>query len=507
MKQFNLYLAVFAAVIIVSCEGKIENHNLINKTPVIFPDYTGILIPPNIAPLNFKIEEPGEAFEVRIYVSEESPIVVRSKSPAIKIPLHQWNRLLSENQGATLCTDVFVKQKNGNWQKFKTIENRISKEKIDSYLAYRLINTGYVLWTNLGIYQRNLENFEEKPVIENKSIEYGCVNCHAFANNDPSKFMLHIRAFHGGTLISKDGKLEKVDTKTKYTLNAGAYASWHPGGKHIAFSVNDIGQFFCTGETRIEVADLSSDLIVYDIEKNIVSTSAKVSTQNRENLPVWSPDGKYIYFLSASPVKDIYSRIYDKYSLLRIDYNTADNTWGTIDTVLIAGSIGQSISFPKVSPNGRFLMFCTSDNGYFTIHHPHSDLNLLDLQTGKFRKMNINSDQSDSYHCFSSTGHWFVFTSKRLDGLFSRPFFSYLDDDGNATKPFVLPQENPEFYKSFIKNYNIPELITGEIPYTPMEIRNKIMQNAVATKIAPGVDTVYMKRHLQQKEAGNSPHS
>lgn len=507
MRMKNIVIVTVLLLFIISCKSGVENFTEVGRGPVIFPDYSGITVPLNIAPLNFKIEEPGTNFEARIYAGSEKPIVIRNNSGKIKIDSGKWKKLLEKNQGSSYKIDVFVKSEGGNWQKFQTIENKISTEKIDSHLAYRLINTGYVLWTNLGIYQRNLENFDEKPILENKSIEYGCINCHSFAGNDPNKFMLHVRAIHGGTVILDDGKLKKVDTKTKYTLNAGAYPNWHPDGKHIAYSVNDIGQNFCSGEIRIEVSDLMSDLIVYDVEKNVVSTSPKVSTPNRENLPIWSPDGKFIYYLSAPPARDLDSRIKDRYNLLRIGYETATNTWGEIDTILIADSVGKSISFPKVSPDGKFLMYCTSDNGYFTIHHPQTDLNLLNLQTGAFEKMDISSTETDSYHCFSSTGHWFVFTSKRLDGLFSRPFFSYLDDNGKATKPFVLPQEDPDFYNSFIKNYNIPELIKGEVPVSPVEIRDKVMEPAIPAKIDGGVDTLYMKRHLKKKEAGDSPHA
>lgn len=453
-------------------------------------------MPPNIAPLNFKIDEPGVEFEVKLKGEKGNPVVVKSHDSSIHFSLDEWHELLGKNAGGKIFVDVFAKEPGGEWQKFETIENKVSNEKIDNHLAYRLINTGYVLWNNLGIYQRNLENFDEKPIIENKSIEYGCMNCHSFAKNDPNNFMLHIRAIHGGTVILNDGKLRKVDTKTKYTLAAGAYPNWHPDGKHIAYSVNNIGQFFCSGEIRIEVADQFSDLIVYDVEKNTVITSPKVSTASRENLPVWSPDGKFIYFISTRPGDEINDRIQAKYDLLRIGFDVNSNTWGEIDTVLTSESIGKSISFPKISPNGRFLMFCTSDNGYFTIHHPQTDLNLLDLRSGEFRRMDINSSETDSYHCFSSTGHWFVFSSKRIDGLFTRPYFSFLDDNGQATKPFVLPQEDPDFYHSFIKNYNIPELITGEVPVSPVELRDKIMEPPVSAKIDPSVDTLYMKNHL-----------
>jgi hypothetical protein len=114
--------------------------------------------------------------------------------------------------------------------------------------------------------------------------------------------------------------------------------------------------------------------------------------------------------------------------------------------------------------------------------------------------MEINSTQTDSYHCFSSAGHWFVFSSKRIDGLFTRPYFSYLDDNGNASKPFVLPQENPDFYSFFPKNYNIPELITGEVTVSPQAIRDKVLEDALPVKLDPSVDTVYMKKHLAKEK-------
>jgi len=494
------YIGILAVLMISlnACHSKIDNFTEVNRLPQIFPDYTDILIPPNIAPLNFNIKEIGIDYESRIYTDKADQIVSRSKSPSIKIDIDQWHKLLKKGAGSKLYIEVLVKTKDGKWQKFQTITNEIAKENIDNHLAYRLINTGYVLWNSLGIYQRNLENFDEDPILENKSFEYGCLNCHSFCKNNPKDMMIHIRAIHGGTIISQNNKLSKVETKSKYTLSAGVYPCWHPDGKHIAYSVNNINQFFCSGETRIEVADKSSDLVVYDIEKNTITTSPKVSSASRENLPVWSPDGKYIYFVNAPAVTNMTDRIQAKYDLMRIAFDVNTNQWGKLDTIISSKAIGQSISFPKISPNGKFLMFCTSENGYFTIHHAATDLYLLNLETGKYQKMDINSPQTDSYHCFSSGGHWFVFSSKRIDGLFTRPFFSYLDDNGKASKPFVLPQEDPEFYTSFLKNYNIPELITGKVTVSPQEIRDKVLEDAVQTKLDPSVDTLYMKAHLAQ---------
>jgi len=67
-----------------------------------------------------------------------------------------------------------------------------------------------------------------------------------------------------------------------------------------------------------------------------------------------------------------------------------------------------------------------------------------------------------------------------------------------------LPQEDPEFYNTFLKNYNIPELITGEVTVSPEAIRDKVMENGVPVKMDPSVDTVYMRNHLAKDKIGES---
>lgn len=495
-KSINLLIIVILGGL-CSCQSKIESFKEINRLPVIFPDYTGILIPPNIAPLNFYIKETGIEFEARFYVKHNDPIVIRSKTPDIRIDFDSWRKLLNKNTGSRLNIDIFVKNKNDNWSKFKTIANDISTDEIDTHLVYRLINTGYVLYKNMGIYQRNLENFNQKPIVENNSIDNkNCVNCHSFSNNNPEKMMIHIRGPKGGTIIYQHGNLKKINTKTNFTLNAGVYPSWHPDGRHIAYSVNTINQYFYNGKIRIEVSDKFSDLVVYDTEKNTITTSPKVSTASRENLPVWSPDGKYIYYISAAPTTDLENRNYAKYDLLRIAFDVKTNVWGDADTIISSKKAGKSISFPKISPDGKFLIFCMSEYGYFTIHHPMSDIYLLNLATGVFNKMEINSSQTDSYHSFSSTGRWLVFSSKRLDGLFTRPFICHFYENGKATKPFVLPQENPHFYDTFLKNYNIPELTTNEVTVSPLAIRDIVLKDATPVKFVQLADTLYLKKHI-----------
>ena len=134
-----------------------------------------------------------------------------------------------------------------------------------------------------------------------------------------------------------------------------------------------------------------------------------------------------------------------------------------VETVLSAAQTGLSILLPRVSPDGRFLLFCMSQYGCFPVYQPTSDLYLMDLQTGKYRKASVNSEYAESWHSWSSNSRWIVFSSKRQGGLFTRPFLSYVDANGETHKPFVLPQKHPSFYESCYRVYSVPELIAGPV--------------------------------------------
>jgi hypothetical protein len=493
------FILVTALFVVYSCSTDIGNYSQQDRYPEIFPDYNGIVIPPNIAPLNFVIKEKGDVFIVNIYAEGADPITIKNSNGLVKIDIVDWHNLLQNARGKEINMDVYAKDSSGKLLKYKTITNQVSEDEIDNHLVYRLINTGYVMWSAMGIYQRNLENFDESVVVDNKTLDNTCINCHSFAKNNPKNMMFHVRSKHSGTVIYRDGNLHKINTKTNHTLAAGAYPNWHPDGRHIAMSVNKISQRFFSRDIRIEVSDAASDLVVYDVQTNKITTSPQVSTDSRENLPVWSADGKYLYFISAPPVTDYESEYKAKYELLRIPYDVENETWGTVDTVISSKETGKSISFPKISPDGKYLLFTMSDYGYFTIHHPDADIYLLNLENGKYEKLDINSPQTDSYHCWSSSGRWFVFSSKRLDKLFTRPFFCYFDKNGKVSKPFVMPQEDPEFYDTFLKNYNIPELVTSPVEPSPFDLRDLIMTDAIRVKISESVDTTFTGIHLMMK--------
>jgi hypothetical protein len=164
MKQALLVQTILcAAIAIISCTGDMAEKNCgtVDRLPRIRPDYTSVTIPPNIGPLNFVVEDSGTAFCVRISSALGNPITVKTTRPGIRIPLKQWSGLLADNKGGTLRIAVYAKNANGSWRKFKTIEDSIAREPIDSHLLYRTIGVLYNYSRGICIYQRNLETNKE----------------------------------------------------------------------------------------------------------------------------------------------------------------------------------------------------------------------------------------------------------------------------------------------------------------------------------------------------------
>jgi len=482
MKKISYFIYFLFASFLMSCSPNAPKGNVeLNAVlPAIFPDYIDVTIPPNIAPLNFYVEEEGRNYFVQLQGADGKGFGVESKYPSIQFNMKKWRKLVKANAGKSVSVKVLVKSPAGKWKEFKSFNWSIAKDEIDSHLAYRLINVGYVLWKKMGLYQRDLTSFNETPIMLNRNSDENCMNCHSFCNNDPGKFMFHMRAKNSGTVISTPDSMFKINSKTDKTISSGGYSSWHPDGKHIAFSLNAVKQFFHGVEKRNEIYDRASDVIVYDIERNTIITTPALITNLRESMPNWSPDGKFLYFCRTLELNDSLDYNEYQYDLLRIPFDAATNSWGEIDTVLLSNEINGTISWPKISPDGKLLLFTRATHGYFTIFNASSDLYFLDLASGKVSPYPYNSNEVESYHTWSHNSRWMVFSSKRINGLTTRPFISYIDESGKAHKPFVLPQKDPLFYRSFMTNYNVPELISG-----PVDLNKQHLLRTVFGKAKP----------------------
>jgi hypothetical protein len=496
-----------AAAIAASCtlragKAPAEGSVGVDRPPRIRPDYTGTVIPPNIAPLNFVIREPGAQYHVTVRSAQGESIEVASRSPRIVLPARKWGPFLEANRGGQLHFDVYVKSQEGQWQRFEPVANEIANEEIDRYLVYRLIHPLYNFFQDIGIYQRDLEGYGQRELLHGRSMADCCINCHAFLNNRTSACTIGIRsgAFGSSALLVQGNSVSKIGTKFGYT-------SWHPSGRVVAYSANKVRQFFHWARAEVrDVVDLDSELAYYDVASQTAKSHPSIADPDRlETYPAWSADGKYLYFCSAAFPWENRRRMppenFDqcRYDLMRVSYDIDTDTWGEPETVLSSEETGLSILLPRISPDGRFLLFCMCDYGCFPIYQPSSDLYMMDLTTGEYSKPDINSEKCESWHSWSSNGRWIAFSSKRRDGLFTRSYLSYVDETGKAHRPFILPQKDPEFYDSYLKTYSVPELVVE-----PLRPRQRHLAEAVRWPGAIEVESpVTFDKKTELKEVGD----
>ncbi len=496
MKPYILYIITLAAII--GCKPKAEVPSQFAETETearIYPDYTDIVVPPNIAPLNFIVRDSlATAYVAQLQGAGQELLAAAAENGIIKMDTTAWRALLAASKGGDVSVNIYAKRPDG-WVHFNPYAIHVAEEPIDAFLSYRLIEPGYELYRQLGIYQRNLTTFDEVPVYENNR-EYAdgenhCVNCHSYRMGSTESMLFHVRANHGGTIIVQDGKAQKIQLKDSTIITTGVYPSWHPTENLVAFSTNKTGQaFHLYYPEKLEVMDEKSDLILYDVTKNEVCHIIR-TTDDMETFPCWSPDGCTLYYCSAKrnylldpnlPDSTVTQQMllkYDsiRYNLMSIPFDPKTRRFGQPKMEVNAVAENKSISVPRVSPDGRYLLYTKGDYGQFHIWHKSSDLWVKDLKTDScYALSEANSPDVDSFHSWSSNGRWFVFSSRRMDGNYTRPFIAYFDKQGHAHKAFVLPQEDPEWNILLLKSYNVPELSRDAVSISMKDLHHCIYE-------------------------------
>ncbi|MBR4161036.1 MAG: PD40 domain-containing protein [Bacteroidaceae bacterium] len=471
----------------------------------IYPDYKDVVIPENIAPMNFMVE--GCNGMVAVFEGKDASTLTVSGVDRIDMDTTEWRNLLKANAHGNIKVTVYTLE-GEKWYKYAPHTLKVA-ESIDAYLSYRLIEPGYELYRQLGIYQRCLENFEQKPIYENNRSysdnENHCINCHNFQNYSTDRMLFHVRANHGGTIMINGDKATKIQIKDPNILAAGVYPSWHPNKNIVCFSTNKTGQtFHMYHKEKIEVVDTDSDLLLYDVDKNEVKNL--LCTDYFETFPCWSPKGDRLFFcaayipqvigvpdsLRAKGITMNYEKIH--YNLMSMAYDEKADTFGTPEVVLDAEAKGKSVTFPRVSPDGKYVLYAEGDYGQFHIWHKSSDLWVKDLENDTCYALTAaNSDDVDSYHTWSSNGRWIVFSTRRMDANYTRPFIAYFDKDGKAHKAFCLPQRDPEHNILLMKSYNVPELSRNAVQVSTKTLTDVIYNTAGDTAKyvgAPRTDAV-----------------
>ena len=510
---FRRGLFVFLVVfLVVSC----TRHKIPEKfwekdeLPTIYPDYCDVTVPINIAPLTFQFDGKADDLVARLTAGNQEVVCGGDK---IQPDTDDWRQLAETAKGDAIKVEVYVEQ-NGNWTRYKPFSIFVSPDSIDPYISYRLIPPSYVTYEELTINQRCLENYDETVIYDNLLCSEGakgqCINCHNYQQYNPNRMQFHARQNHGGTVIAYDGKLQKVNMRNDSILSAGVYPAWHPTLPLIVYSTNMTGQIFhSVNPNKIEVFDSESDLIAYDLQHNEI-TNIENDPAELECFPYWAPDGKTLYYCSAhfqysdtvtNKGKEFITRTQEaRYNLYKKSFDPKTKQFGPRQLVFAADSslltqtaVANSSSFiphssfsatlPRISPDGRYLMFTLAPYGIFHIWHHDADLWLLDLQTQEVRNMQeINSPDTESYHSWSSNGRWVIFSSRRYDGNYTRPFIAHIDADGRGSKPFELPCSDTNYHCQLLKSYNIPEFMRGPVTIKPQEFADILKQKAKPVK-------------------------
>ena len=500
MKSYLYYIPLLLGL--AACEPEVVIPS--SSTPVsdqaqIYPDYRDIVVPPNIAPLNIQVKSEGEEFIGHISGNGKEIITAAGEDGKLFFDSTEWRGLLEANKGKDLNVSLYS-LRDGNWIAYPSYTITVAEEPIDRYLSYRLIEPSYELYRQLGIYQRDLSTFNEYPIYENNRTydrkENHCVNCHNFQNYNGNHMLMHIRASHGGTVFVNNNKAEKMNMRNDSILSNTVYPTWHPQRNWVVFSSNLTGQaFHMVHGQKVEVLDYGSDLVFYDADKGTLTNIFKTKS-DMETFPCWAPDGKRVFYCKASfpdlalTPDSIHSDIilsrYDTihYNLMSIPFDEQTKTFGKPEVELLCDTLHRSATWPRVSPDGRYVLFTLAEYGQFHIWHRSSDLYVKDLQTGEIRALKAaNSDNVDSNHCWSSNGRWIVVSSRRDDGSFSRPYIAYFDKNGQDHKAFLLPQEDPEHNLLRLKSYNIPELTKTPTEISPDVLKKEIYNDKNIRKV------------------------
>ena len=186
-----------------------------DRLPKIYPDYIGVTVPVNIAPLTFQLDEQADEMIARYKAGDEEVVCAGKMQPSFG----EWRNLTAV--GGTISVDVYARH-GSEWTHYKPFTITVSPDSIDPYLSYRLIPPSFVSYEALTISQRCLENYDESVIYDNMLCgfekEGQCINCHHYQQWNPDRMQFHARQKSGGTVIAYDGKLKKVNMRNDSIL-------------------------------------------------------------------------------------------------------------------------------------------------------------------------------------------------------------------------------------------------------------------------------------------------
>jgi hypothetical protein len=410
-----------------------------------------------------------------------------------KPPVDVWNRI--KTSSGFMNIELLVKRAKPSKKLFEDtgrLTFKISKDEVGAPILYRQIPLpfsyaeSHIDETSYSI----VDVTSPKPFHNVLGSFKVCGNCHSISH-DGKTIALDFDAVSrdkGGYFISK------IDSVT--TFNKNNYISWSKmsgrntfgllsriswNGRYIVTTIKDrVVSKKNYGVENIAYSQLffpvNGVIAVYDtLTKELKELPGANDPNFVQSNAVWTPDDKQIIFArakaqpySANETKfDFFVRdeeLIDRYfhekeelkfDLYSIPFNNGDG--GEAKPIKGASANGKSNYFPTVSPDGKWLVFCQSNN--FMMLRPDSRIYIVPVEGGTAKKLECNFRDMNSWHAWSPNGKWLLFVSKALD-IYSDMFLTHIDENGKASIPVLV--ENAKRPNCAV---NYPEFINKKPGY------------------------------------------
>lgn len=307
-----------------------------------------------------------------------------------------------------------------------------------------------------------------------------CGNCHSFTRNGKTIAMDVDYANDKGSYIISSIEKETIFTPDKIiswrqfdpkVKTFGLLSQISPDGRYVLSTVRDRSIFVPKNDLHYSQLffPIKGIIAVYDRKtKKFWALPGADDPRYTQSNPTWSPDGKMVYFARAPVYYDeeaekseeavlptsVASEFIEgtqgyQYDIYRVPFN--EGRGGKPEPVPGASCNGMSNYFPRISPDGKWLVFTQAKN--FMLLQPDSKLYILPAKGGTPRLMRCNTDSMNSWHTWSPNGRWLAFASK-IRGPYTVLLLTHVDSLGNDSPPVIL--ERFQFPNRAI---NIPEFV------------------------------------------------
>jgi hypothetical protein len=460
----GLLIIILSLIVQLIFKMQAKSHGLI----IIYP-FNNTLFPPEfpVPAFEWKTDMQYNGIWTVELITYNKKFIIKEKTDQLKWSPRQtaWDslKLLSCNKNIKFIVYQEDKKRSG-----RNIRLKISNDTVGAPVLYRQMPIPFVFAEkNLDSMNYMLINFgsNNPPHIAMKGFPV-CGNCHSITV-DGNTIGLDLdagRRDKGGYFVSEitDSILFNHDnymswSKIENRRTFGLFSKISPTGRFIVTTVKDrvLSKNF---ESPDQMAfsqlffPVNGHLGVYDHQiKKIKELPGADLDEFVQSNAIWTPDGKYIIFSRAKALpyefdsleinvksdmlidQYIERRLQFKYDLCIIPFNEGNG--GKAEPIEGASDNNMSNYFPAVSPDGKWLVFCQSEN--FMLLQPDSKLYIVPLKGGKARKLDCNLYRMNSWHAWSPNSKWIVFSSKGLSP-YTDMFLSHIDEKGNASVPVLV---------------------------------------------------------------------